>query len=188
MKRKNEVGHRHWQQGFSLMELCIAIAIAGVISAIVIPLGLSMRQRYQLRASATDMLSTFKKAQSEAVKRNARVAVIITTGTPGICTVFVDDGAGGGGANNLIQDGTEVILFTTTTQIGNSLANDAVSPLPVVALHPAIEFNSGGIPSGTGILNITGGAGLGVAYRVNLSSAAGHVILQVSTDSGTTWD
>ena len=182
------IRHCRQQQGFSLIELCVVVAISAIIAAIEIPVGIGMRNRYQLRESASDVLSAFKRAQSEAVRRNSSVAITVTTGTPGTCTVFVDDGTGGGVAKNLIQDGAELTLFTTTTQTGNSLANDLVTPLPVVALKPTVEFTSGGIPSGTGILNIAGGAGLGVLYRVNLLSAAGHVTLQVSTNGGATWN
>jgi prepilin-type N-terminal cleavage/methylation domain-containing protein len=187
--RKKGMWGRHRQQGFSLMELCVVVAIAAVISAITIPLLFSMRERYKLRESATDVLSTFKRAQAEAVKRNARVAITISNGTT-TCTAFLDDGGGvPANANNTIQDPAELTLFTTNTQTGNSLLNDTFLPG-----NP--EFTSGGTltnacqpgfpPLPCNSVDVVGGAGSSVQYRLAFSSA-GHVTLLVSTDSGATF-
>jgi prepilin-type N-terminal cleavage/methylation domain-containing protein len=196
--RKNGMWRR--QQGFSLVELAVTIAIAAVIAAIVIPFGLSMRQRYQLRAAATDVMSTFKRAQSEAVKRNARVAITILAGT---FTVFLDNGAvivspafpsgfNPAQANDLVQNGLEQTLFTTTLQSGTSLTYGllpAPTQLPLVT-----EFNSAGIPYTGGAvvlaapvaINVVSSAGLSVQYQVWLN-VTGHVNLLTSTDSGATF-
>jgi type II secretion system protein H len=185
MQKMRKTGLRHRQQGFSLIELCVVIAIAAIIAAIGIPNFFSMRDRYRLRASATDVLATFKQAQSAAVKRNASVAVTIGATT---CTVFVDDGGGvPANAKNGIQDSpAELTLFTTTTQTGNSLVHSTF------ALSP--EFTSGGTMSNAcqvpplpcNSIDVVGGAGLSVQYRLTFSSA-GHVALLVSTDGGTTF-
>ena len=189
-KIRRKEWRRRLQQGFTLMELLIVIAIVGIISAIAAPAIFNIHDRYQLRASATEVLSAFKKAQSEAVKRNTRVGITMNTGT-GVCTVFVDDGGTlGVGANNIKQDSTEQTVYSTTAQTGISLANDGTSPFPLVPLgsgNPSMEYSSAGFPINTGILIISGSATIGVTYRINLTSTAGHVSLQVSTDNGTTW-
>jgi prepilin-type N-terminal cleavage/methylation domain-containing protein len=186
--RKNGMWRR--QQGFSLVELAVTIAIAAVIAAIVIPGLLGMRQRYQLRSSATDVMSAVKRAQTEAVKRGSRVALLLDTAA-GTCTVFADDGTGVGGvASNLIQDGTEQRLFMTTVQTGNTL--QAIVTFPVAPNPPysattfVTEFNSGGIPTSAGSVNIVSGAGLTVQYQVAVN-VTGHVNLLTSTDSGATF-
>jgi type IV fimbrial biogenesis protein FimT len=167
------------QHGFSLMELCVVVAIICVIAAISIPNLLGMRARYKLRSSATDIMSTIKKAQTEAVKRNLPVAVAINTGT-GTCTVFVDDGAGGGIAKDLVRNGTEQLLFVTTIPSGNSLTNNT---FPVVSNHN-IEFDSNGRPATIGggptigSLDVVGSAGLSVQYQVSVS-ITGQVNLSV---------
>ena len=169
-KQKKEAGRRHRQQGFSLMELLIVIAIAGIIAAIAIPGLLGTRARYQLRASATDVLATFKKAQSEAVKRNTSVTVTIG---PTACTV--SDSAG--------------TLFITTTQSGNTVTNSTFSTSPV--------FTSGGIMTNTcqtgapplpcNSVDVISGGGIAVRYRLAFSTI-GHVTLLTSTNGGTTFN
>ena len=202
---------RNRQQGFSLIEMCIVIAIAAIISAIAIPVGLGMRDRYRLRASATDVLSAVKRAQTEAVRRGARIAILFAMGTPpagGTCTVFVDNGAGGGGANDLIPNGTETVILPvgscnigdpgcllppplTMVQTGNSLVATTPPPgVPPPTLNNA-EFNSGGIPvvinaaiPATPVaIDVTGAAGLNVRYRIQLE-ITGHAVLRVSTNGG----
>ena len=165
------------------------IAIAGLIAAFVIPGLLGMRHRYQLRSSATDVLATFKRVQSEAIKRNARVAIKIDTGT-GTCTVFVDDGAGGGVANDVDRNGTEQILFTTTMQPGTAFTN---ATIPLVAGNPSIEFNSRGLLFTSAgqltapvAIDVASGTGISVQYQIALS-VTGHVNLLTSTNGGTTF-
>jgi prepilin-type N-terminal cleavage/methylation domain-containing protein len=170
MTRKKRPSSHDRQHGFTLMELCVVVAIICVIAAISIPNLLGMRARYKLRSSATDILSTIKKAQTEAVKRALPVAVAINTGT-GTCTVFVDDGAGGGGAKNLVRDGTEQQLFITTLSSGNSLTNNTFP----AGGNNNIEFESngrpvtiGGVPI-VGSLDVVDSAGLAVQYQVTVS-------------------
>jgi len=175
------------QKGFSIIELMVVIGIAAIIAGVSIPAFLNMRDKYKLRASATDVMSTFKRAQAEAVKRNSSVAVTFGAGT---CTTFIDDGTGGGIAKNVILDGAEVTLSVTTLQLGNTFNNNT---FPIVNGNPDIEFNSrglpaliGGVQTSVGSIDITRGVGSTVQYRVTLNST-GHVNLQVSTNSGATF-
>jgi prepilin-type N-terminal cleavage/methylation domain-containing protein len=170
------------QHGFSLMELCVVVAIICIIAAVSIPNLLGMRARYKLRSSATDIMSTIKKAQTEAVKRNLPVAVAIDMGA-GTCTVFVDDGGGGVGANNLQKDLAEQQLFVTKVPSGNSLQNNTF-PDPLGSGINNIEFNSSGRPATIGgvqtigSLDVVGSAGLNVQYQVSVS-ITGQVNLSV---------
>ncbi len=191
-KRKKQAGRGlHRQQGFSLMELCVAVAIAAIIAAIAIPALLGARERYRLRASATDVLSVIKRAQTEAVRRGAKVKLLFNA-VNGTCTVFVDDGSGGGVAGDSIPNGTETVSVSTL-QPGNSLLNITFPPTNIS------EFNSGGMPVNvcptlqgpppvpTCFVNIVRPANLVLQYRVSLN-ITGHTILQVSEDSGATWN
>jgi len=181
------------QTGFSLMELCVVVAIIALMAAIGIPNFLGMKERYRLRSSATTILSVFKKARTEAIKRNVSVALIFNDAGNGTYSMFVDDGNGGGTANNMKRDGTEQQLLdpsTTKIQSGNSLVNETLTPPDPLTLNPdgfpGVEFSSNGLPTSTGAIRITGAASLSVIYRVAVS-VAGNTILEDSTDGGATW-
>jgi type II secretion system protein H len=181
---KKQTWTRNRQQGFSLIELLVVIGIAAIIAAIGIPSLLGIRDRSNLRESASDVMSAFKKAQAEAVKRNSSVGVIFGART---CTTFIDDGTGGGIEKNVILDGAEETVSVTTLQLGNSFNNNT---FPAVnGGQKNIEFNSRGLPAfiggqtSVGSIDITGGVGSHVQYRVAIN-LTGHVNLLVSTDSG----
>lgn len=191
-------GSKSTERGFSLMELCVVVALSAIIFGIAIPNLIGMRARYKLRSSAVDVLTAFKMARTEAVKRNVPVGIAITTTGTGSCTVFVDDGNNGAGGvivanrGNMLQDPNEKVLFVTTPQNSNSLLNNTFTGNP--------EYNPGGMmanacQSGAGAgppfvpcnsIEIAGSASLGVTYRI-IFSITGQVDLQDSTDSGTTW-
>jgi prepilin-type N-terminal cleavage/methylation domain-containing protein len=185
--RKKRIWYRNQQQGFSAMELAVVIAIIGVIAAIAVPGMLSMRERYKLRSSATDVVSALKRAKSEALGRDKPVAVVFTAGG---YTAFVDDGGGGAGANNLVKDSAaELFLFSGNLKPGTAFASNT---FPDPGTGKNIEFNTrgtpaliGGLQTSVGSINIAGSAGSTV-YQVALN-VAGHVVLKVSTDGGTTF-
>jgi type II secretion system protein H len=190
---KKKVWRCNRQDGFSLIELFIVIALAGLIAAIGVPSLISMRNKANLRESASDVMSAFKKAQTEAVARNTSVAVAFGAGT---CTIFVDDGAGvAANAKNLILDAGETVISTTTLQSNTSLSSNTFL---VVNGFPNIEFNSrgmpaiimiGGVPTQTSVgkIDILSSAGITTQYRVSIS-ATGRVSLQTSTNSGGSWN
>jgi len=184
---KKRIWRNNRQQGFSLPEMLVVIAIIGLIAAIAVPSLLSMRERYKLRSSATDALSAIKRAKSEALRRDLPVAVAFTAAG---YTVFVDDGTGGGGAYNLVQDGTEAVLFTQDLPAGNTFTNNT---FPAFGGVQNIVFNPRGTPAflggqtSVGTIEIAGPAGSTVQYRITIN-LAGHVFLEVSTDSGTTFN
>jgi hypothetical protein len=103
----------------------------------------------------------------------------------------VDDGTGGGAANNLVQDGSEPLLLSGNLQPGNTFDATKAGHLPDVAGSGRnIEFNPRGTPATiggvqtVGFIDIVGSAGSAVQYRVRVN-LAGHVTLTVSTDGGT---
>jgi type II secretory pathway pseudopilin PulG len=168
------------------MELCVVVAIIGIIAAFAIPGLIGMRGRYQLRSATTDVLSALKKARTEAVKRNSPVAVEFKTSSPYTYTIFVDDGSGAGGvAADKIINGTEKILSTSTLPSGLSFGSVLFYNFP----DYVTEFNSGGLALfkvfGTdttcaGSLKILGKASLKVDYMI-VVTYAGAVTLKTIT-------
>jgi type IV fimbrial biogenesis protein FimT len=193
-KKRNKKILFHGRQGFSLMELCVIVAIIAIIAAIGIPNLLGMRERYQLRATATDVLSVLKKARTEAIKRNVPVAVEFTGSS---YTVFIDDGSGGGVAADKDKH-NETILDTTTLPSGMTLSySNAALPSYLssvitttlgftTAPKSVVEFNAGGLAmsgsskDSSGSLAIYKDKSLKVAYELDVS-LAGLVTLKSYT-------
>lgn len=61
--------------GFTLTELMVVVAIAGVLAAIAIPSFKSLTQNQQVRNASIDLYSGLILARSEAIKRNSDVTV-----------------------------------------------------------------------------------------------------------------
>lgn len=61
-------------QGFTLVELMIAIAIIGIVSAIAVPNFQQMVSSQRVKSAASDIYGSLQLARSEAMKRNSGTA------------------------------------------------------------------------------------------------------------------
>jgi len=120
------------QNGFTIVELLIIIALIGIVTAIAIPNFMQWLPNYRLRAATQDLLSNFQKAKLAAVKGNVNVAVCFKNDNSGY-TAFVDANA------NYVNDGEEVLA---------NVAWDSYKSL-VVDLNPpfnTFDTTAGGRP------------------------------------------
>lgn len=62
-------------QGFTLIELIVAISIAAILLAIAVPSYSGSQLNSQLRASANDLIGSINLARSEAIKRGTTVTL-----------------------------------------------------------------------------------------------------------------
>ncbi|MEK7736559.1 MAG: GspH/FimT family pseudopilin [Pseudomonadota bacterium] len=67
------------QQGFSLAELLIAVAITGILAALAAPSFSDLMKGQKIKSMATDINVSLMRARSEAVKRNRNVTMTPTT-------------------------------------------------------------------------------------------------------------
>jgi type IV fimbrial biogenesis protein FimT len=77
------------QQGFTLMELLVTLAIAGLILGIAVPNFRDFMRNSRLTSASNDLIASINLARTEAVKRQLPVAVCATTnpnGTPPTCS------------------------------------------------------------------------------------------------------
>ena len=69
-------GVRPAGRGFTLVEVLTVLAVLAVLVAIALPSLANVMAGQRLRAAGTDLMSSLLLARSEAIKRNARVAVL----------------------------------------------------------------------------------------------------------------
>ena len=152
---------RRIKQGFTLIELIVAMAVLAILVVAATPSFLSVMNNNKLTANANELLTTFQVARMESVRRNARV-VVCRNDTPDTATAcntaagqwagwmsFADDGAGGGTARDGVRNGAETVIsrgtFAAPIQL---LSSPAIS-----ADDSRFHFRSDGLAySDTGVL------------------------------------
>ena len=127
---RHSLPSRHTCHGFSLVELLVVVAIVGIIAGFGTPALLSMKAKSSVRADARDVYSTFRHAQSEAVKRSESICILFNVPSAGEYTVFLDNGAGGGTANNALRETGEGILSVNRLRPGSSFAGSTFTGNP----------------------------------------------------------
>jgi type IV fimbrial biogenesis protein FimT len=79
---------RQLPQGFSLLELVIALAIMGVLMALGLPSFNEIIRNSAIRGSAESTLSGFQLAKTEALKRNMTIRLAIVDSLDDTCTLL----------------------------------------------------------------------------------------------------
>lgn len=71
--------HSRPQQGFTLVEMVVAMAIFVVLTLIAVPYLGTFIQSQRVRNAAMDVTSSVAYARSEAIKRNAQIDIVANT-------------------------------------------------------------------------------------------------------------
>jgi Tfp pilus assembly protein FimT len=81
------------QDGFSVVEIAVAVALVGTLVAVSVPIISSSMREYRLNAAMRQMVDTIKRIKMQAVSENRRAAMMIdTAGLRAGIAVLNDDG------------------------------------------------------------------------------------------------
>lgn len=67
-----------WNQGITLVELMVTVAIIGILGSLALPSYRDVMAREQLTAAANELVSSYKFARSEAIKRSTSITLTAT--------------------------------------------------------------------------------------------------------------
>jgi type IV fimbrial biogenesis protein FimT len=152
--------------GFSLIELMVVIAIVAVLAAIAVPSFQGMIASSNLTSATNDLIATYARARSDAIRRGKRVTVCMSADSAQCTTsgdwsqgwiMFNDDDHSGASAN---VDTTD----ETITAISPALTNNLI--VKTKGSMPYVSFSSDGQAK---LMNGASGAG---TLRVCSSSTA----------------
>ena len=175
--------------GFTLIELMVVIAIIAIGLGIAAPSVRNLTLNAQMSAQANDLLADLALARSEAIKRNARVA-ICSSSTGLACTggtalrpgawevgriVFVDTNQNGSrdGDEDILRAAAEAPIGNTVTVTGDAAAGGARS----------VHYRSSGSMTAGGANIVftlcderTGSAGTGIGRTITINNTGRAVV------------
>jgi len=166
--------------GFTLAELIVVIAVLALAAAVAIPGYLGWLPDIRLSSMIRNLKSDLALARQRAIRENGQVAVVFDIPNNRY-TIFVDNGAGDGNANDWERHADEAEIKTIT------LPEDVTMYAAAFAGgSPRIRFDGRGLPNGLG-----GHVYLRNAkrnFRGLVMTMVGRIRTKISLDGGESWD
>jgi type IV fimbrial biogenesis protein FimT len=110
-------------QGFTLIEMMVVVALAGVLLALAVPSFISTLARKKLEGAASELTTDIQYARSEAVQRNAPVGVVVQSNCYAVYVLGTTD------ATTCTALGTNAIALKTV-QVPGGVTFNLVPPSP----------------------------------------------------------
>jgi prepilin-type N-terminal cleavage/methylation domain-containing protein len=168
--------------GFTLMEVMVAIAIMGILSAFIVPNILGWRVKYSLKAAARNLYSSMQTAKGNAAKVSNEWAVVFDTAANSYSMCFDSgDGDWTTTADNDCSTATSLDAYGHGLIFQNPDGGANVSYLALDDGNKAAVFNADG-SSNSGfvtLVNNTPESG----YKVS-TTLAGIILMEIWTGGG----
>lgn len=145
--------------GLTLIELMIVLALLAIIASVAFPTFLGQRSEMKLRDAVSMIRGDLEMARSRAVRENALVAILIRADG---YTIFVDNGSGGGIAENWVRDGGEQQLCSRALPEGISIDLSKVT-----FDSTRTRFNGRGYTENSGAMVIANWEGRSITLDMN---------------------
>lgn len=141
------------QRGFSMIELMVVAALAGILMAVGIPALRDYSENSKLRTAASSLNAALQNARQEAVQRNQIVQLVLTTSDPIAANV---------GTTSTNRTGPNWII---RTQAGGTSTFDFLA-------GSSITSGTAGSASAVGMVASLGGASVSIIQFDPLSRAS----------------
>jgi prepilin-type N-terminal cleavage/methylation domain-containing protein len=149
-------------KAFTLIELCVVVAIIGIIALIAAPNMVTGLPKYRIKRAARDITSKIRAARSEAIKTSSNITIEFDT------------------TNNRYKIGEKWYPdsslsdhYGSGVSFGVGDSGDSAGPCSFNGNN--VVFNSRGISNKSGAIFLTNNQGAAYRTRINL---AGNIQLQ----------
>ena len=127
--------------GFTFIELMIVMAIIAILSSFTLVNYIGWLPKYKLSSAVRSMQCTLQLVRVAAINKNSTVTVVFNPHTNS-CFAFLDNGDGGGTADDALQNGTERLVRRIDLPAGINLINPTFGS--------TLQFNNRGMPNAGG--------------------------------------
>ncbi|MEJ2643028.1 MAG: prepilin-type N-terminal cleavage/methylation domain-containing protein [Desulfosarcinaceae bacterium] len=167
-------------KGFTLIEMVIVIAILAIVAGASVPHVYGWISNRRFASAVDELYVVFQKARIRAIRESQDVVLRFNAANDE-CEAFVDDGEGGGGAQNRVRDGSERRVDLVALPEGVQIDGVTFGGSWCGFDNRGITITPNNIDGELHLEN-TAGRHLGIGLNI-----AGNVRVIHSDDGGATW-